>query len=109
MKVFKLQPAPRVDGMDLVDGELVERTQLPYPFFVAETGEMRGIHAMTERAAIGFQRDLAVQQLDLHWRDYVLGDPEAAKGMYLVTESAEGNLSSQMLAIDSVEVREVEA
>lgn len=101
MTTITLQPSPRVDN--IVDG--IEMTQLPYPFHVdADTGDVgrqdfwRGDPARV----VGFQKDLAVQRIDLWWRDAVK-NPEQVVGMYVVTAGTSG-LGVHVLAIAEVRV-----
>lgn len=101
MKTIKLQPSSFVDNMR----EGHEMTRLPYPFFVNEEGEV-GQQDMWDgdpARVIGFQRDLAVQAIDLWWKDAVK-DPQQAVGMYLVTSNAEGDWASHSTAIASAEI-----
>lgn len=105
MKI-KLQPSPRVDHIT-DDGH--EMTQLPYPFYVAEDGsvERQDFWRGDPAAVVGFQKDLAVQQIDLWWRDAVK-DPQKAVGMYVVTTGPKG-LGVHMIAIAEVTVLDVPA
>jgi hypothetical protein len=101
-KVIKLQPAPRVDHIT-DDGR--ELTQLPYPFYVAEDGKVdrQDFWRGDPYAVIGFQEDLARQQIDLWWDD-VVKDPQSAVGKYVVTRDSRGGMGVHVIAIDSVEV-----
>lgn len=100
-KLIKLQPSEVVDNIR--DGH--EMTQLPYPFYVAEDGSVdrQDFWRGNPARAIGFQRDLAKQQIDLWWKDAVK-DPQQAVGMYLVTVNGEGDMGVHVSAISSVEV-----
>jgi hypothetical protein len=102
MKI-KLQPSPVVDN--ICDGH--EMTKLPYPYFVELDGTVgqQDIWQGDPVRAIGFQRDLAVQQIDLWWRD-AARDPQQAVGMYLVSESAEGVWGVHTVAITDISVIE---
>lgn len=99
--MIKLQPSPRVDHIT-ADGH--EMTQLPYPFYVAEDGSIdrQDFWRGNPAAVVGFQKDLAVQQVDLWWDD-VVQDPQRAVGMYVVTTGKTG-LGVHMLAISEVTV-----
>lgn len=101
-RYISLQPAPKTDHITADGAEL---TQLPYPFHVnAETGKIDQQWIFEGWEVVGFQRDLAIQQVDLWWDDYVQGDPQAAVGMYVVTRDGEGGMSSHMTAVQSVQV-----
>jgi hypothetical protein len=114
MKIITLQPAPHVDNMWAgPDGSLVEGTQLPYPFVVNENGDVLGQEFWRgdPKAVVGFQDDVAVQKVNLWWRD-VVADPQLAVGKYPVmvqdTENSKGtHMYTYVIAIESVEVREV--
>lgn len=98
--MFKLQPAQYVD--QIKDGH--EMTKLPYPFFVEKDGSIgqQELWKGDPLKAIGFQVDLAKQQIDLWW-DQVARDPQRVVGMYLVTSNAQGNWGVHQTAIVSVE------
>lgn len=98
----KLQPSAFTDQLT-EDGH--QLTKLPYPFFVNEDGSVRrqDVWAGQVVRVVGFQRDLAVQQIDLWWKQAVQ-EPERAVGMYLVTADSKGDLGSHSTAISSVEV-----
>jgi hypothetical protein len=71
----------------IIDGE--ELTKMPYPITADETGRVEGQPFIDTSRVIGFQRDLAVQSIDLRWADAVK-DPQQAVGMYVVTQRAQG-------------------
>jgi hypothetical protein len=99
--MIKIQPAPFVD--QIKDGH--EMTKLPYPFFV-ETDGMIGRQDLWQGdpfRAVGFQRDLAVQVINVWW-DQVVDDPKLAVGMYLVTANAAGDYAVHTTAVASAEV-----
>jgi hypothetical protein len=104
MRLVKLQPAPFVDAIS-VDGHV--GTKLPYPFFVTEAGDVEGqdFWRGDPLQVVGFQRDLAVQRIDLWWVDAVK-DPQKAVRMYLVTTDANGGMGVHQTAIATVEVLE---
>jgi hypothetical protein len=84
VKIIKLQPSAKIDGLT-ADGQ--EMTQLPYPFYVKEDGSLfdpTGFWKGHVDRVVGFQRDSAKQQVDLWW-DHAVKDPQKAVGMYLVT------------------------
>lgn len=113
-KIITLQPAPVIDNLWAgKDGSLVEGTQLPYPFHVTEDGDVEDQEFWRgdPKAVVGFQDDVARQRVDLWWRD-VVADPQRAVGKYPVMvqdkQNASGtNLYTYVIAIQSVEVREV--
>jgi hypothetical protein len=100
--MFKIQTAPRIDGLT-EDGQ--EMTQLPYPFFVDNKGSVEFQDTWQGRVTrvAGFQRDLAVQQIDLRWAD-AQKDPQKAVGMYLVTSDSKGDLAVHDTAVDTLEM-----
>lgn len=99
-RITKLQPAARIDAIS-EDGHV--GYQLPYPFYVTDDGKIQSQELWngTPFAVIGFQKDLAVQTIDLWWRDAVLA-PAAAVGMYLVTTDKDGTWGVHSTAIESV-------
>lgn len=102
MRVIKLQPSNFTDNIS-DNGE--EQTKLPYPFFVNEDGSVRNQDFWRGVVArvVGFQKDGAVQQIDLWWTK-AFQDPENTVGMYLVTADNRGTFSTHNTAIMSVEV-----
>lgn len=101
MAVIRLQRSEFID--QIVDGH--EMTKLPYPFFVEEDGTVQGqdFWKGDPQKVLGFQKDLAVQQIDLWWEDAVR-NPKDAVGMYAVTMDAEGAIGVHIQAIDDVTV-----
>lgn len=99
--LIKLQPEPFVD--QIVDGQ--ELTKLPYPYAADETGAIQNQDFWQGHVArvVGFQKDLAHQQIDLWWAD-VVEDPQQAVGMYLVTADSKGDFSVHNTAIGEVDV-----
>lgn len=97
-----VQPSPRIDGLSDTGQE---RTQLPYPFHVEQDGSVlrQDFWRGDPKRVVGFQRDLAKQQIDLYWSD-AWKDPEQAIGMYVVTQAANGQMSVQITAIQSMKV-----
>jgi hypothetical protein len=89
VRAIRIQPEPFVDQLT-EDGH--ECTKLPYAFVADETGAIAGQDFWQGIVArvIGFQKDLAVQHIDLFWRE-VLDDPQRAVGMYLVTSDSAGD------------------
>lgn len=81
-----------------------ELTRRPYPFHVDAKGNILGNRGDAVRV-VGFQSDAAVQRVDLHWPDYIKGDPAVAVGKYLITQAADGKLSTQVCAVERVEVK----
>lgn len=102
-----VQPAPKIDGLDPSGHEM---TQLPYPFHVFEDGSIdrQDFWRGDPKRVVGFQKDLAVQQIDLSW-SAAWKDPEKAIGMYVVTQTAKGQMSVHLTAIQSMEVYTDEA
>lgn len=104
MRKIKLQPAPFIDNIR--DGHsMVEMTKLPYPFYVDEDGKVdqQDFWKGDPARVIGFQRDLAVQHIDLWWKD-AAQDPQKTVGMYLVTSDAQGEWGTHQTAISDVSV-----
>lgn len=99
-RVLRVQPAPRTDNLT-ADG--TELTQLPYPLFVGEDGAVGRQDFWDGRIlrVVGFQRDLAVQQVDLWWRD-ALAAPEQAVGMYVVATDKDGGMFNLDTAIETI-------
>jgi hypothetical protein len=100
MPNFMIQPASFIDQMK--DGH--EMTKRPYPFFVDAMG-LVGNQDFWQGSVVrvaGFQKDLAVQQIDLRWKD-AMKDPGKAVGMYLVTVDSKGNYGVHNTAMETVE------
>jgi hypothetical protein len=57
---------------------------------------------------VGFQRDLAEQQVDLFWKA-ALADLQQAVGMYLITVDKDGNYATHWTAVESIETVSEEA
>lgn len=102
-RIFTLQPAPIVDGI-APDGS--EMTRLPYPFHCDEDGavDRQDFWRGDPLRVLGFQKRLDVQRVDLHWADFVKGDPQRAVNMYAVTQDYKGGIASQTVAIAQVDV-----
>lgn len=103
-RIITLQPSSVVDRIT-EDG--TELTRLPYPYHVTEDGDVLGqdFWRGEPEAVIGFQRDAAVQKVDLWW-DEAVADPQRAVGMYPVLRE-HGNLSTLLIAIASVTANDV--
>jgi len=101
VRVIRIQPEPYVDNM--VDGH--EMTKLPYPFVVDGDGLVAGqdFWKGDPYRVIGFAKDLAVQHLELSWRD-VVRDPQLAVGMYLVTSDEAGDWGTHWTAVRSMTI-----
>ncbi len=101
-----LQPFDRIDGTT-PDGGVT--TQRPYPFHITEDGAINlGPNgAFWNRQgvvrAVGMQRNLDVQTIDVPWAD-VVADPQVAVGKYLVTADANGRFGSHQIAIGKATV-----
>jgi hypothetical protein len=98
-----LQPASRVDNLTSDGTELCQR---PFPFLVDGLGLVQRQDfwsAVGVYRVVGFQRDLAVQRLDVSWFEvnHVL---VKAVGLYVVTADAKGNYGVHDTAIESFEV-----
>jgi hypothetical protein len=105
-RIITLQPSSVVDQIT-EDG--TELTRLPYPYHVTEDGDVMGqdFWRGEPEGVIGFQRDAAVQKVDLWWDDAV-ADPQQVVGLYPVLRE-HGNLSTLLIAIESVTVTDVPA
>jgi hypothetical protein len=101
MAMFRLQPAPFTDQLT---GDGHQLTKLPYPFYADEFGAVgrQDFWRGDPSRVVGFQKDLYVQRIDLWWTDAVK-NPEAAVGMYLVTEDSRGNYGTHQTAMAAVE------
>jgi hypothetical protein len=101
MPMFKIQPAPRID-MITDDGHV--GTQLPYPIHADNKGgvEFPEIHAGHVVRIIGFQKDLAVKQIDLSWSE-AQKHPDQVVGMYLVSSDSEGTWGVHDTAVETFE------
>lgn len=101
-RILRVQPASRIDNLT-ADGQ--EMTQQPYPLFVSEDGSVGRQDFWDGRIlrVLGFQRDLAVQQLDLRWA-YAWTEPEKAVGMYVVAVDKDGNMFNLDTAVESITV-----
>lgn len=98
--VLRVQTAPRIDGLTS-DGH--ELTQLPYPLFVSEDGSIGRQDIWQGRLArvVGFMADLAVQRVDLWWKD-AYTDPQRAVGMYVVVADAQGGYANLDTAVETM-------
>src|ERR1700733_14358810 len=90
-KIITLQPSDRTDH---ITDDGVELTQRPYPFAVFDNGDIINADAVGAKRAVGFSNDLAVQHVDLWWRE-VVKEPELAVGKYLVTQDENGHYATQ--------------
>lgn len=92
MPMFKIQPAMR------------ESLQLPYPIHADNKGGVAvpEIHGGKVIRIIGFQKDLAVQQIDLWWAD-AQKNPDKVPGMYLVSSDSEGTYGVHDTAVETFE------
>lgn len=92
------------DYTDHITGDGTELTKRPYPFHVDAKGNILGSRGDAV-CVVGFQNDAARQQVDLYWPDYIRGYPQRAVGKYLITQAADGKLSTQICAVERVEVK----
>ena len=99
-KILRVQPASRIDNLT-ADGQ--EMTQQPYPLFVSEDGSVGRQDFWDGRIlrVVGFMRDLAVQQVDLWWKD-AYADPQQAVGMYVVAVDKDGGMFNLDTAVESI-------
>jgi hypothetical protein len=99
-RILRVQPASRIDNLT-ADGQ--EMTQQPYPLFVKEGGWVGRQDFWGGRVlrVIGFMRDLAVQQVDVWWKD-VWTEPEQAVGLYVVAVDKNGNMFNLDTAVESI-------
>lgn len=98
--VLRVQPAPRIDNLTS-DG--YELTQQPYPLFVSKDGSVGRQDFWDGRIlrVVGFMRDLAVQRVDLWWKD-AYADPQRAVGMYVVATDKDGGMFNLDTAVESI-------
>lgn len=101
-QVLRVQPASRIDNLT-ADGQ--EMTQQPYPLFVSEDGSVGRQDFWDGRIlrVVGFMRDLAVQEVNLWWKD-AWTDPQQAVGMYVVARDKDGQLFNLDTAVESITV-----
>lgn len=111
MKIITIQPESFVDNVWVnKTGEIVEGKKLPYPFHVTEDGTVEGqdFWQGDPTGVIGFQRNADVQRVDLWWKDAVQNS-DAIIGMFPVMTQDGGPPYAYTIAIESVQVREVQA
>jgi len=94
---YMIQPS---EFTDHITGDGTELTKMPYPFYVNEDGtvQRQDFWRGDPARVVGFQKDSAVQQVDLRWAE-AKTDPAAVVGMYLVTADSKGNLASHDNAV----------
>lgn len=103
---LKIQEAPAIDNIT-TDGHV--GSQLPWPV-VADRDDAHVVvpsSMLAMKRVIGFQRDLAVMQVDVWWKDAV-ADPQQVVGMYVVSEHIDGHYRVNVTAVDSAEIVESE-
>lgn len=100
-RLIRLQPAAYTDQ---ISDDGYEMTKLPYPFWVRWDGTMANLNPPYTNL-LGFQADLAKQQIDLWWNE-ARDDPGKAIGMYAVTQDEKGGIAVHGTAIDSAEVHD---
>lgn len=88
--------------VDRITSDGTELTQLPYPFFVDEKGNVgrQDFWRGRPRAVVGFQKDLARHRVDIFWKQ-VVENPDLAVGKYIVTVDDGGQMSVHMSAVES--------
>jgi hypothetical protein len=101
MHIFKIQPSAHTDHIT-EDG--TELTKLPYPFFADDKGMVQRQDFWQGKVVriVGFQKDLAVQQLDLSWLR-AQQDLSQAVGMYVISTDSDGGMGVHPVAVESVE------
>jgi hypothetical protein len=97
MTIVAFQRNANIDGI-LEDG--TTRGSLPYPFYGDEDGMIQNQDLWQGEAykIIGFQKDLAVQRIDLHYRD-AFKNPDATVNMYMIVSNAQGKWSVYETAV----------
>lgn len=104
-QIIRIQPSEFTDQVS-ADGH--QQTKLPYPFYVNASDGTVNLQEFWKGdpfRVVGFQRDLARQEIDLRWDDAVK-DPQQAIGMYLVTADSKGAFGVHTTAVQSVDVME---
>jgi hypothetical protein len=98
-----IQNAPVTDNIT-DDGTALSKR--PWPVVADEDGVVHTpSYALGMRQVFGFQRDLAVQHVDLRFED-AYADPEKAVGMYMVSIDKDGVMGVELSAVDHVSVLE---
>ncbi len=97
MKFFSIQ---NESFTDMITDDGIVGTKMPYPFVVGESGYVEGqdFWKGDPFRVVGFQKDLAVKQIDLYW-DEVIKDPKKAEGTYLVTRDRDGAIGVHLTAV----------
>jgi hypothetical protein len=104
-RYLHIQEAPQTDNIT-ADGHVGAR--MPWPVTADEDGKITTPSSLLGMVrVVGFQRDLAVMQVDVWWKE-VLTDPQKAVGMYLVHTKTDGGMAVSLSAVDTVEVWETE-
>jgi hypothetical protein len=99
--MFKIQPASRIDNLT-AHGDV--GLQRPYPVYADNKGNVEFQRSFRGRVTrvVGFQKDLAVQQIDLSWSE-AQKNPDKVVGMYLVTADSKGDLGVHDTAVETFE------
>lgn len=99
--LFRLSPAPYVDGI-AEDGE--ELLRHPQPYMFNGEGWLIGEDLWRGRASmiVGLTDDLHKQENHLLWEEAIL-DPEKMVGRYAITRSGDGKLFTVNTAIVEVQ------
>lgn len=100
-----MQEAPITDNIT-ADGHVGSR--LPWPVIADEDGIVAVPSSRLMHRVVGFQRDLALQQVDVFWSE-AYADPSKVVGMYMVSENHSGKYQCGLSAVDSAELREYTA
>jgi hypothetical protein len=100
MRVIEVQLS---EWTDHLTDEGQELTKLPYPFFVDASGAVgrQDFWNGIVHRVIGFQRNIAVDAVDLGWAE-AYEDPSSAIGMYVITSDHSGNWSTHLTAVKSM-------
>lgn len=95
-----MQEGGIIDGMS---EDFTVRSRLPWPVTCSLDGTVTVPSSALMRRVVGFQRDLAVQQVDV-WLKDAFADPSQVIGMYIVTEDLNGGYQHGMTAVSSAEI-----
>jgi hypothetical protein len=97
MMIYRIQPSEHTDQIT-EDGQELKR--LPYPFYADEDGMVQRQDFWRGKVykVVGFVGDLARQEVDLLWSD-ALKEPEQVPGMYLITITSFGDVSTHVTAV----------
>lgn len=98
-----IQEAPITDNITN-DGHIGARR--PWPVVDGEDGSIVVPSSMLGMLrVVGFQKDLAVRQIDIWWED-AFADPSSVIGKYLVATYGEDKMGVSLSAVDSAVLQE---